>query len=114
MIAGVDKITRPKAISRTPEQQEEVQSQLKGMSLYQLYACPFCIKVRRAMHCLNVDVELRDIGKHANYRQELEEQGGRVKVPCLRIDNGDSTEWLYESSDIIAYLQQKVGEVQAS
>jgi len=28
MIAGVDKITRPKAVSRTPEHQDKIQSQL--------------------------------------------------------------------------------------
>jgi len=43
----------------------------------------------------------------------LQEQGGRVTVPCLRIDNGDNIEWLYESSDIIDYLQRKVDEIEA-
>jgi glutathione S-transferase len=38
----------------------------------------------------------------------LVREGGRHKVPCLRIENADkSVEWLYESSDIIARLKSQ-------
>jgi glutathione S-transferase len=40
------------------------------------------------------------------YRQELLEQGGKVKVPCLRIEQDGQVKWLYESNDIIAYLNK--------
>jgi hypothetical protein len=37
----------------------------------------------------------------------LLEGGGQVKVPCLRITNADgNVEWMYESDDIISYLQK--------
>ena len=108
IIVGVDWLTRPKAIVRTPEKQAQAQTVVNGLSLYQLHACPFCVKTRRAIHQLNVDVELRDIGKNTNYRQELEALGGRVMVPCLRIDEADGVRWLYESNDIISYLKQQL------
>ena len=39
-------------------------------------------------------------------REELLAGGGTIKVPCLRItDDAGDTSWMYESSDIIAYLQ---------
>jgi glutaredoxin len=110
IIVGIDKLTRSKAIRRTPEQQAQAQAAVMGLSLYQLYACPFCVKTRRAIHHLNVDVEIRDIGKDPEHRKILSKEGGRVKVPCLRIEEGSDVNWLYESDDIISYLQQKIGE----
>ena len=34
--------------------------------------------------------------------------GGKTMVPCLRIESKDGVEWLYESSDINAYLTAMV------
>lgn len=106
IIVGVDKLTRPQGIKRSTPQQAKAQEAVKDLALYQLYACPFCVKTRRAIHQLNVNIELRDIGKNAEYRQTLQEQGGKVMVPCLRIKDGENVRWLYESNDIIAFLQQ--------
>lgn len=108
IIVGVDWLTRPKAVVRTPEKQAQAQAAVSGLSLYQLYACPFCIKTRRAIHQLNVNIELRDIGKNPKHRKVLQEQGGRVMAPCLRIDESDGVRWLYESNDIISYLKQQL------
>jgi glutathione S-transferase len=33
--------------------------------------------------------------------------GGRATVPCLKIRRGDEVEWLYESRDIIDYLDRR-------
>jgi len=49
------------------------------------------------------DAQPRD-GEH---RTTLEQEGGQIKVPCLRIESGEETTWLYESNDIIAYLNQQ-------
>ena len=38
-------------------------------------------------------------------RQALLEGGGKVKVPCLRIEENGQVRWMYESSEIIAYLE---------
>ncbi|WP_353156251.1 glutathione S-transferase N-terminal domain-containing protein, partial [Herminiimonas fonticola] len=41
-------------------------------------------------------------------RQALLTQGGSSKVPCLTItDEENKTRWLYDSREIIAYLQQR-------
>ncbi len=96
-------------MQRTPEQQAQAQLAVSGLALYQLFACPFCVKTRRAIHQLNIDIDIRDI-KHAEHRQTLQEQGGRTMVPCLRIEEGENVSWLYESNDIIAFLKDKVGE----
>jgi len=101
-------LSKPKPIQRTHTDQEQAQKAVAGHSLYQLYACPFCVKTRRALHRLNVDLEIRDINKDPKNRQALETGGGRVKVPCLRVQEGDEVRWMYESDHIIQYLEQRV------
>ena len=105
IILLLDFVTRPRGVKRQPEQQEVLDLQTAKLSLYQYPACPFCVKVRRTMRRHSLKIETRDAKKQANYRQELLEQGGRLKVPCLRIEseNGD-VQWMYESTDIVRYL----------
>jgi glutaredoxin len=110
VIAFADHITRPKPLQRAPEAQRQVAAEARDLSLYQFYACPFCIKTRRALHRLNLPVETRDAQHDAEHRSALEAGGGKVQVPCLRIDGPDGTRWLYESKAIIAYLEQRFGE----
>lgn len=108
IIVFFDWISRPKAITRSADAQAKAQDALQGHSLYQFFACPFCVKTRRALHQLGVKVELRDINKTLQHRRELEVGGGSVKVPCLRIEEQGKVRWMYESNEIIAYLQQRV------
>ena len=100
-------LTTPRGIKRTPDEQVQIDKQTHQLALYQFHACPFCIKVRRAMKRYSLNIELRDAKKAGQFRDELLEQGGQVKVPCLRITNEDgSVSWMYESNDIIRYLEQ--------
>jgi glutaredoxin len=109
IIVFVSWLTQPKQVKRSEAEQVKVQALMQGLALYQLYACPFCVKTRRAIHRLNINIDIRDIGKQTSYRQELEQQGGRVKVPCLRIEEQGEVRWMYESGDIISYLDQRIG-----
>ena len=78
-----------------------------ALALYQFNGCPFCVKVRRTLRRLNVPVELRDASGNAEHRQTLLAEGGKIKVPCLRIEEDDQTRWLYESDAINAYLESR-------
>jgi len=100
-------ITLPKKLKRTEDDQKAMQTKADKLALYQFYACPFCVKTRRAIHALNINIEYRDATNNEAFRQELLEKGGEIKVPCLRIENEGKTEWLYESSDIINYLNKQ-------
>ena len=76
--------------------------------MYQFPSCPFCIKTRRAIKRLSLNIETRDTLRHAPSRQQLLEGGGVIMVPCLRITGeDDSEEWLYESNEIIKYLKER-------
>ena len=105
-----DWITRPKPLKRDSQAQSQVEGQLQSLSLYQFYACPFCIKVRRHMHKLALPLTLKDAQKDQQARRELEQGGGRIKVPCLRIKDANGERWLYESSDINQYLTERFGQ----
>ena len=52
-------------------------------------------------------VALRDAKNNEQDRQTLLEQGGKIKVPCLRIEENGQSTWLYESKAIIAYLDER-------
>ncbi|WP_404402757.1 glutaredoxin [Idiomarina seosinensis] len=105
-----EKFTTPAGIERSSEQQAEVEKKCQNLALYQFKTCPFCIKVRKHMALLSLPIETRDAQHDPEARKQLEQGGGRVKVPCLRIDNGDgSTDWLYESNDINQYLTRTFG-----
>ena len=106
-----DLITRPTKKKRTPEAQLAVDNACSELALYQLPRCPFCIKVRRNMHKLNLPIELRNVQPGSPYRDELEAGGGRVKSPCLRITENGEVRWMYESNDIIAYLTQRFAKI---
>lgn len=107
ILLGLDWLTSPKGIERTPEEQQRIDAQTRRLVMYQFFACPFCIKTRRAIKRLSLNIETRDALHHAPSRQQLLEGGGQIKVPCLRITNAaGNVEWLYESDDIIQYLNR--------
>ena len=103
-----DFVSRPSPVERSSDNQAVVDDAIKSLSLYQFYACPFCVKVRREMARLGLDIEVRD-AQSGLYREELQREGGQVQAPCLRIEEEGKVQWMYESSDIIAYLQGRFG-----
>lgn len=110
VIATIDQLTRPAKLKRSEEAQAEVNARVAKMTLYQFHGCPFCIKVRRTMHKLNLPIQTRDVNKDATAEQELISGGGKRTVPCLRIEHDDGTvQWMYESNDIINYLERNFG-----
>ncbi|WP_313624025.1 glutaredoxin [Achromobacter sp.] len=111
MIVLGDALTRPRPQKRSPQGQATVNAEAAALSLYQFHACPFCVKTRRAAHRLNVPISLRDAKGDPAAREALLAGGGKVKVPCLRIEEAGGTRWMYESSDIIAYLEQRFANV---
>ena len=96
----------PKGLKRDPKQQAQIDLQTASLTLYQYRACPFCVKVRRAMKRHSLSIKTRDVKRSETAREELLAGGGDLKVPCLRVEDGEGqVEWLYESGDIIGYLE---------
>ncbi|MBV1920823.1 MAG: glutathione S-transferase N-terminal domain-containing protein [Pseudomonadales bacterium] len=108
IILLVDFLYRPAGVKRDVQEQAALDVETAKLSLYQFAACPFCVKVRWSMKRQSLNVETRDAKRNAQFADELVAGGGALKVPCLRIeeDNGSVT-WMYESSDILSYLDQR-------
>ena len=108
IILSLNFLTPPKSVNRSEREQTSINAQTTQLALYQFAACPFCVKVRRSMKRLSLNIELRDAKQNQQHRSELEQQGGLIKTPCLRIENTDgNVTWMYESKDIISYLEQR-------
>ncbi|AIY64738.1 glutaredoxin family protein [Pseudoalteromonas piratica] len=110
IILFFDFITTPRGVKRDAQLQAEIDAKTQNLSLYQFKACPFCVKVRRAMKRNSLNIELRDAKTEGIHRETLAAEGGKVKVPCLRIEQDDKVTWLYESNDIIAFLENEVAK----
>ncbi len=110
LIVIINFITLPRKVKREVEIQKNVNEQAKNMSLYQFKRCPFCIRTRRNIHKLNLPIEYRDASKGSAYREELKKEGGQIKVPCLRIEKNGQIQWMYESTEIIAFLNERFGD----
>ncbi|SES80853.1 glutaredoxin family protein [Thalassotalea agarivorans] len=107
IILFFDFIFSPSKPKRTLDDQKALDDATAHLSLYQLPACPFCVKVRREMKRQGLNIALRNINQNESYREELIREGGKRTVPCLKIEaQGQETKWLYESSDIVQYLAQ--------
>lgn len=75
------------------------------LELYKFDSCPYCQRVFGAIERLNVPVRYQDIQKDEAAARRLVEVGGLDQVPCLFIDGKP----LYESEDIVAFLDEKFG-----
>lgn len=110
IIIFIDWATRPNAPDYSQEKQAELDASTSSMKLYHFKLCPFCVKTRRTIHRLGLNIETRDARNSPKWNQELVNDGGRYQVPCLRVVKGDnSVEWIYESNRINQYLVQLFG-----
>jgi glutaredoxin len=110
LVIFIDWVTRPPFAQHSAERRAELDAITSTMQLYQFGQCPFCVKTRRNMRRLGLNIELRDARNDPRWQRELIEGGGRYQVPCLRLAGADGgSEWLYGSADIIRYLDQRFG-----
>ncbi|MCW8944521.1 MAG: glutathione S-transferase N-terminal domain-containing protein [Sedimenticola sp.] len=108
LILLIDALTSPKGVTRPADEQSKLDKQTARLALYQFKACPFCVKVRRFLKQHSLTIETRDAKGNPLFRDELLKGGGEIKVPCLRIeDEQGEIKWMYESTEIMKYLEQQ-------
>ena len=108
LILFVNLVTLPKPIKRKEIEQDKIDKQTKNLTIYQFEACPFCVKVRRFIRKNSLRINLKDAKNNKIFKSELVNEGGKHKVPCLKIEKINAkTEWLYESSEIIKFLEKE-------
>lgn len=82
----------------------------RTLALYHYEGCPYCDRVRRRLASLPpIELELRDVLAEPAHRRALLERTGRTQVPCLFVDG----EPLFESADILAWLEAYAGTARA-
>ena len=65
--------------------------------------------MRRQIRKHSLNIEFRDAKNNISFKEELVKEGGKHKVPCLRIaHDGAKIEWLYGSDNIISYLESEL------
>ncbi len=78
------------------------------LELFKFDSCPFCVRVMRRVKTLGLEgkVRYRDTMREPGANDELIRRGGDDQVPCLFIDG----EPMYESADIVAWLEENVAQ----
>jgi glutaredoxin 3 len=78
------------------------------LTLYYKPTCPFCQRVLAAAEDMRIRLDLKNIVADPALREELISRGGKGQVPYL-VDPERGVE-MYESEDIIAYLNEHYGQ----
>jgi glutaredoxin len=110
LVIFFDWISRPPIPQMSTSRRAELDSVTSTMKLYQFKQCPFCVKTRRNIRRLGLNIEQRDARNDPQWNNELINEGGKYQVPCLRlVDEAGASEWMYGSDNIIRYLDQRFG-----
>ena len=109
VILTLNWVFTPKSIKRPTDEQAQINVATKDLTLYQYKACPFCVKVRRSMKRSGLNIQTKDAKRCETSKDELVSGGGQLKVPCLKIEENGQEKWMYESKEIISYLNDRFG-----
>ena len=106
MSSAFASMVRPRGSRIFAGSEDRVQPE-KLLSLWNFEASPYCRKVREVLCALNLDYHVLNVGKNSPRRPQLIALGGKMQVPYL-VDPNTNTA-MYESEDIIDYLQRTYG-----
>ena len=84
---------------------------LRPLELFNMEGSPYCRKVREALSELDLEHLVRNVPKGSPTRADLAQRGGKVQVPYLVDPNTAAA--MYESDDIVAYLEAEYGPAAA-
>lgn len=81
------------------------------LELYQMETCTYCAKVRRKLTELGLSFTAHNPRANEDRMEELLELGGKDQVPFLvaRDQDGAVVETLYESDEILEWLDEEFG-----
>jgi glutathione S-transferase len=82
------------------------------LELYSFEASPFCRIVRERLCTLEIPYVLHNVAKGSPSREAFTRRSGKMQVPYL-VDSNTGTQ-LFESADIVAYLDREYAERRAS
>ena len=132
LILLINWMTLPKPVVRSQPQQDQLDHATEHLTVYEMLACPFCVKVRREIHRQGLKITTVDVKQSADEMDRLVNEGGKFQVPCLRVDtssdtispstismqttsttsNKEKVQWIYESDEIIEHIQSLTNSAQ--
>lgn len=96
---------RPLVCSR--ERRDAMERESRRMQLYFSHVCPSSLAAQRYCQRLGLRVVEKNVARVLSYRNELLNEGGQSRVPCLRIEEDGEIKWLYSCDSIRSYLEQR-------
>lgn len=104
-----DRWIRVKPVTRSSDEQCSLDRESRRIQLYFCKTCPVSIRIKRHCEHLGLRVVEKDVQRVNAYRNELINGGGEIRVPCLRVESrkGDAPRWMYESEQILEYLNRR-------
>ena len=102
-----DWLYRPEPIVRTEKESRKLAKATSGLALYDYKGCMASRKTRHEIHRLNIDIERRDIGNCSIHQDSLLAEFGKLKAPCLRIEEKGEVQWISEPEKILYFLHDR-------
>ncbi|MGA1740775.1 MAG: glutaredoxin [Pseudohongiellaceae bacterium] len=102
-----DWFNRPQPIARSEEESRKLAKATSGLALYDYKGCMASRKTRHEIRRLNIDIERRDIGKCTIHQDNLLAEFGKLKAPCLRIEEKGEVHWIDEPEKIVFFLHDR-------
>lgn len=93
-----------------PKKLKQIQRECEKLTLYYFPGCPFCQVTLARARRMGLTLPRKNIHRDPDAMHELIEGGGKKTVPCLRIRGSEGIQWLYESTDIIRYLESRFAD----
>tara|TARA_R110000772_G_scaffold30532_11_gene75707 strand:+ start:2275 stop:2676 length:402 start_codon:yes stop_codon:yes gene_type:complete len=98
---------RPRPVVRTEQESRKLAKATSAMALYDYKGCSASRKARREIYRLSLEIERRDIGKCMIHQDNLLAEYGKLKAPCLRVEEKGVVIWLDEPEAIVHFLNER-------
>lgn len=103
----LDWLSRTAPAPRSDQELRLLSREFRGLALYERRDCPDCVRARRLVRHWNLPLESRDVRKSQVHRDALLAGLGRLRTPCLRVEEGGLVRWLEEPEEILGYLAER-------
>jgi len=102
-----DWLYRPEPVVRSEEESRKLAKATSCLALYDYKGCVASRKTRHEIRRLNIDIERRDIGKCSSHQDSLLAEFGKLKAPCLRVEEKGKVQWISEPEKIVYFLHER-------
>ncbi len=103
----LDCLFKPQPIERSEQEVRRLAKETSCIALYNYKGCSASRLARREIRRLNVEIECRDFSKCSIHQDKLLAEYGKLKSPCLRIEEKGEVRWLDEPDAIVHFLHER-------